>query len=116
VVNRPRDKGTAAETAVVDYLQSYGFHVERRALHGATDRGDIAGLHAGGVWVCEVKAVAQPSYGAWLKEAETERRNADADYGVVLHKPRGVAQPARYRAVMDLHTFTRVLRALGETT
>jgi hypothetical protein len=28
----------------------------------------------------------------WLKEAETERGNADAEFGVVVHKRKGVGE------------------------
>lgn len=42
--NSPKAIGTAAETAVVRYLAAHGFPAaERRALHGATDLGDITG-------------------------------------------------------------------------
>ncbi|NAE18288.1 hypothetical protein, partial [Enterococcus hirae] len=41
---RPRDIGTAAETATVRYLRTAGFpHAERRALRGTHDCGDITG-------------------------------------------------------------------------
>ena len=44
MTNRPKAIGTAAETAVVRYLAAHGFpNAERRALHGATDLGDITG-------------------------------------------------------------------------
>ena len=44
MTNRPKAIGTAAETAVVRYLAAHGFPAaERRALHGATDLGDITG-------------------------------------------------------------------------
>lgn len=109
-VSRARAKGTAAETAVVTYLQTHGFpHAERRALHGANDRGDIAGVP--GVAI-EVKAVAKPSVGAWLLEAEQERINAGAGLGVVVHKPRGVgvARVAEWHVVMTLAAFTELVR------
>ena len=53
MTGRPKDIGTAAETAVVRFLRDNGFPLaERRALHGSTDRGDITGT-PGLVW--EVK-------------------------------------------------------------
>lgn len=74
------------ETAVVRYLQSVGFpHVERRALHGARDCGDIAGLPG----VCiEVKNQQSFALAKWLDEAEKEGRNAGAVVSVVwFHRP-----------------------------
>ena len=86
--NPSKRKGTDAESAVVTYLQSRGWkHAERRALAGAKDRGDIAGI--AGV-VVEVKNCRTQSVGAWLREARKEQLNDLADYGVVISKPIGV--------------------------
>jgi hypothetical protein len=107
-VSRSKAKGTAAETAVVRYLQAHGFpFAERRALAGAADRGDVAGVP--GVCV-EVKAVVKPSFGAWLGEAAVEAGNAGAGLGVVVHKPRGVADPAGFHVVMTLAAFAELMR------
>ena len=44
-MNTSRRKGTAWESALVDYLIGKGWpHAERRALNGCNDKGDIAGL------------------------------------------------------------------------
>jgi hypothetical protein len=56
-MSKSKQKGTAAETAVVNWLVSKGRkHVERRSLNGVNDRGDIAGVP--GV-VLEVKNCAK---------------------------------------------------------
>lgn len=112
-MSRARAKGTAAETAVADYLQSYGIPAERRALAGANDKGDISGIPG---WCLEVKAVAATSYGAWLAEAERERRNAGAEWAAVIHKPRGTAAPGGYHVVMTMQQFTRLLLAMQTAT
>ena len=103
---RPRDIGTAAESAVVRYLRAHGFpHAERRALRGARDAGDITGT-PGIVW--EVKAGAQvisPSdrqIDEWLKETDDERRNVDADYGILVLRRRGASNPADWWVWMYL--------------
>lgn len=109
-MSRARAKGTAAETAVVAYLRSHGFPLaERRALHGTTDRGDIAGVP--GVAV-EVKAAVSHSYGAWLAEAAREAVNAAARYGVVVHKPKGLGavNVGQWHVVMTLDTFCELVR------
>ena len=44
-MNKSGKIGTAAETAVVNYLRVNGFpHVERRRLRGAKDAGDLTGI------------------------------------------------------------------------
>lgn len=88
MVNRPKMKGTSAETAVVSFLRKNGWpHAERLALQGKLDKGDVTGS-PGLVW--EVKNYAVPHWPAWLREAEIERANAKADFGIVVAKPPGV--------------------------
>ncbi len=42
-MSKSKQKGTAAETAVVKYLKANGFpKAERRALQGNLDKGDIS--------------------------------------------------------------------------
>lgn len=108
MVNRSKAKGTAAETAVVRFLQAIGFiHTERRTLAGINDRGDIAGIP--GV-VIEVKNCAKQELGAWVAEAERERDNDRATLGVVWHKRRGKADPADWFVTMSGAQFAALLR------
>ena len=101
-------KGTAAESAVVQYLQAMGFtHAERRTLNGAKDRGDIAGLP--GV-VVEVKNCARQELAAWVAEAERERDNDSASLGAVWHKRRGKGHPADWFVTMSGEQFVFLLR------
>ena len=86
-----RRKGTAAETAVVAYLRDHGWpHAERRALAGAKDRGDIAGIPS---VVLEVKNAKTIQLGAWLAELLTEIDNDGADLGWLVIKRRGHTNP-----------------------
>lgn len=88
MVNKPKRKGTAAESAVVSFLRTAGFpYAERLALQGGKDRGDITGIP--GI-VIEVKAEDCYSWSGWLREATHERENAHSDFGVVVSKPRGI--------------------------
>ena len=106
-----RRKGTAWEGRIVDYLREHGApHAERRALAGAKDRGDVAGVI--GV-VVEAKSAARLEFGAWLAEAEAERANDGADLAVVWAKRRGKASPGDAYAVMTGHTLVRLLQAAG---
>lgn len=104
-----RRKGTAWESLVVDYLREHGApHAERRALNGAKDRGDVAGVI--GV-VIEAKSAAKLELGAWLAEAEAERVNDGADLAVVWAKRRGKASPGDAYVVMTGATLVRLLQA-----
>lgn len=111
MVNRPKIKGTAAETAVVNFLRRAGWPAsERRALQGALDKGDIAGIPA----VCiEVKDCKTLTFGPWLKEALVERDNAGAEVGMVWAKRRGHTDPKDWFVVMDGDTAARLLKAAG---
>jgi hypothetical protein len=83
--------GTAAETAVVRYLQQWWPAAERRALSGSTDKGDVAGIP--GLCV-EVKAAARLDLAKWKRETLAEQENAQARFSMlVVKRPRkGVAE------------------------
>lgn len=111
MVNRPKIKGTAAETAVVNYLKHAGWpHAERRALQGNVDKGDIAGVIDVTI---EVKDCKTLTFGPWLKEALLERDNANSSIGVVWAKRRGHLNPKDWFVVMDGDTLTRLLKQAG---
>lgn len=82
-------KGTAAETAVVNFMKTLGHwpYVERRALSGANDRGDIAGIPE---FVVEVKAGNRLCIPEWMAETEAERVRDVARFGLLVVKPKGV--------------------------
>ena len=109
-MNRSKQKGTAAETAVVDYLRSRGFtNVERRTLAGVHDRGDIAGLPG---MVIEVKNCKDMQLASWVDEATVEAVNAHAGIGVVWHKRRGRSSPGGWYVTMTGSEFA-LLAALS---
>jgi Holliday junction resolvase len=110
-VSAARAKGTAAETAVVRFLQDHGYpHAERRALAGSQDRGDIAGIP--GV-VIEVKAAARLELAAWADETIREASSA----GVVIETPvlcvkrRGKGSPADWYWIVDGWTMLELIGA-----
>lgn len=104
-------RGTAWESAIVAYLVSRGWlHAERRALAGAKDRGDIAGVV--GV-VIEAKSATRVELAAWLDEANAEAVNDRARLGAVWFKRRGKASPRDGFVLMDGETFTSLLRDAG---
>lgn len=116
MVNKPKNKGTAGESAVVAYLRTAGFpHAERLALQGSADRGDITGIP--GI-VIEVKAVQEYSFNSWLKEARAERDNAGADFGIVVAKPRlvGTTRTGQWYGLMYAYDYLALIDAAAKAT
>jgi hypothetical protein len=110
-MSRERAKGTAAETAVVRFLQGHGFpYAERRALHGTADRGDITGI---GPVVLEVKNCARLELSTWLHELEREIVNASASTGAVVAKRRGKTDPAGWYAILPFGDLVELLLEAG---
>lgn len=101
MVNKPKIKGTAAESAFVKnerVLASFPA-VERRALSGVNDMGDVSG--APGL-VFEIKNHKAYHFAEWLKETEVEKANAQADFGILIVKPNrvGLEDVSKWWAVM----------------
>lgn len=85
-------KGAGFEQCTADYFADVlgDDRIERRVKHGTNDRGDIAGLRIRGKRaVIECKNQQRMKLAEWVDEAETERCNDDAEYGIVVHKRRG---------------------------
>ena len=110
-MSKAKQKGTAAETAVVNWLQSKGRkHVERRSLNGALDRGDIAGIPS---VVIEVKNCARMELPKWVGELETEIANDKADTGTVIHKKRGTTDVGEWYATMPVSIWYELIKSAG---
>lgn len=115
MVNRPRAKGTAAESILVEYLRTNGWpYAERRSLNGALDKGDVAGC-PGLVWECKVAGFSagggtRLNLGPWLTETGIERLNARADHGILVVKPYGMGEKSvpLWYAVMVASDFDRL--------
>jgi hypothetical protein len=108
VVSKSKQKGTAAETAVVKHLKEKGWpYAERRALQGNLDKGDI---NLGSPVVLEVKDHAKITLSEWLKELKVEMGNADVDVGAVIAKKRGTTNVGEWYAVMPVDVFLLLLK------
>lgn len=101
MTNRPKNIGTATETAVVRTARTRGFPLaDRLTLTGANDRGDI-GLCPG--VIIEVKGGEQARNASdldierWLAETLRERDNAGADIAFLVTQRRGVGAPNAHR-------------------
>jgi hypothetical protein len=115
MANRSKMKGTAFESAVAGYLaEALGDdRIERRTLQGTSDRGDIAGVRfMGRRVVVECKAETRHRVPEWLREAEAERENDGAVFGVVVAKRVGVGdkRTGEQLVLMTLETFAEILK------
>ena len=108
--NPKKAKGTAAETAVVNYLKKTWDTVERRALAGSADKGDISGIPN----VCiEVKDHKKMVLSGWIKELDDEMKNAQALTGAVIHKKRGTLNVGEWYATMPVEVYVNLLIEAG---
>ena len=107
-MSKSKQKGTNAETAVVKYLKENGFtQVERRALQGSQDKGDISGIPN---VVIEVKDHKTMTLGQWMEELKVEIKNDNAKSGVVIHKRRGKGDVGEWYASMPVHNWVELLK------
>lgn len=114
-MSKSKRKGSEFERQVAEYMALYlgNDGIERRALAGVNDRGDVAGVKFGSSRVVvECKAAKEFRIGEWLEEAETERRNDLAAFGVVVSKRRGVGESrtGEQLVCMTLETFCKFLK------
>jgi hypothetical protein len=129
---KPKDKGTEAETDVVNWARKHDFYkAERLALHGTGDKGDVR--MAEGVMVqvkngytdkisngvAELKERREPTdfqIAKWLEETEGQRRRGEFKYALLTHKRFGKADPDDWRWYMDGPTLANIMGydALGD--
>lgn len=110
-MSKAKQKGTAAETAVVQWLKTQGWiHAERRALQGNLDKGDI---NMGSPVVIEVKDCKAITLSEWLKELKVEMANAEVITGAVIAKKRGTMDVGEWYAVMPAYVFADLLKEAG---
>ena len=113
-MSKAKQKGPSAESAFVKdprVLESFPM-VERRALSGVNDMGDVSG--APGL-VFEIKNHKTYKFPEWIKETEVERINAKADFGITIVKPNGVGlnSVSNWWAVMPVGAMLDLLREAG---
>lgn len=117
-MSKAKRKGSSFEGQVANYLATaLDCDIERRALAGTNDRGDISGLFINGKrTVVECKAEKSLRVPEYLREAEAERQNDFAEFGVVVSKRRGVgeANMGDQLVLMTLDTFCRIVKEFRE--
>ena len=114
-MSKQKQKGTAFETLVTLFLRNRlgDDRIRRMPLYGTGDEGDIAGIVTilGETVTVECKNHARLDLGTWLREAETERGNADAKVAVVIHKRHGKAAARDQLVTLTLEDFAVLLGA-----
>lgn len=91
-MSRQKAKGTRWETEVCRYMREAlgDDRIERRALHGNRDMGDLHGIAAhgfSGVAECKAHAtVTAALVDAWREQTAVERVNAGADFALLVVK------------------------------
>lgn len=105
-----RRKGTAAETAVANWLRQWWPHTERRALNGQHDRGDITGIPG---TVIEIKNAKTITLAAWTDELQTEIANDNADIGWLVIKRRGTTNPANWYWITTGDIAVQLMKEAG---
>lgn len=101
MTNRPKNIGTAAETAVVRAARLRGFpNADRLTLTGNKDRGDI-GLCPGVILEVKGGAAAKDAsdhqIDMWIAETLRERIHAGAEHAFLVTQRRGVGAPNAHR-------------------
>ena len=109
-MSRSKAKGTHWESAIIHYLNEFGFDCERRAPSGALDRGDISGVRG---FIIEAKNCKGITLSTWIDEAEAERINDDVPYGVVWAHRTGRSSPGDGYVVMSGRIFVDILKGMG---
>lgn len=106
-----KQAGARFERQVADWLAAhYDDRIDRRPRGGAKDRGDLGGWRfAGRRIVAELKDTARLDLSGWLREAEVERGNDDADVALVVHKRRGHGDPGDQYVTLTLRDLIVLL-------
>lgn len=112
MANRPKQRGTAFETRVCRFLRAWSGdeRIERRALHGTQDMGDLFGLRAyqmDGIVECKSYnsyPTQQRMLQRFKEQTEEERGNADADFALLV-----VRVPQRSVGDSDCYVTYRTL-------
>jgi len=115
VTNPQKQKGSAYERLIVDYLKEHGFDAERTRAGWSDDRGDIHGVsHSSfGPFTIECKNQKSMDLSGWLGELERERHANGGQLGAVVHKKRGQTDAAQQYASLPLWMLVQLLKEAG---
>jgi hypothetical protein len=107
-----KQKGTKAETDIVNYLNSEGIIAFRNPPQGSKDKGDInlPNLPV----IIEVKNQRAMKLAEWIDEAVTERDNAQKNIGIVFHKRPRKGSPSAWYCTMTGEDMVKILKFMQQ--
>lgn len=113
MVNKPKAKGTAAETRVVNYLLAAGIRASRVVMKGNKDEGDIHVVDRTGwsAYILEVKAgkqtvqIGRKLKEEWLHQTRVETVNSRFPHGYLVIAKHGSSVQNYEVWSEDGHTF-----------
>jgi hypothetical protein len=117
MTNRNKVKGDRFEREHIDFARGNGFPGAERTRAGyERDGGDghldpTVGMSPGVISQC--KNWASTNWRKWLADLEDQIRNAGAEFGFLVIKRRGIADPGEQLAVMKVKHIMRLLRRAG---
>lgn len=107
-----KSAGSRFERTIAEHLATAldDDRIDRRVKRGNRDRGDIGGIRIHGQrLVLEAKDCARLDLPGWITQAHLEAGHDDALAGVIVHKRRGTADPARQWVTMTLADLTALI-------
>ena len=120
MANPNKRKGDAAERKVRDLVAArYPGSFKTRAGFN-DDLGDVVVAHPAGRVVLQVKDVAKPAWSTWFAQVAGQVDTCDRESegavlgGLIVHKTRGVGDPAKWRAVSELGTLLELIDSAYE--
>jgi Holliday junction resolvase len=103
MANPSKQKGTAAETALLRWLLGHGREARRNPPSGNKDVGDLVAYSYDGdtPTIIEVKNMADVAraINEGIAELEAEKTNAGTGHGVLVVKRRGKGDPGEWLAI-----------------
>jgi hypothetical protein len=115
MTNPNKRRGDSFEIALREHCRTAGFDAERTRAGYARDHGDIhlGATPVGPAVIVQAKNVRAIDLAAFLRDVAEQRDAACAEYGFAVVKRRGVADPGRQYAVMELDWLLALLREAG---
>lgn len=108
-------KGDAFEIVLREHCRAAGFDADRTRAGYARDHGDLhlAATPAGPQVIGQAKNVRAINLAEFLRDTAEQRDAAGARHGFAVVKRRGVADPGRSYAVLELDWLLALLREAG---
>lgn len=108
-MNANKQKGSAFERLICDYLNEGGVPCERLPAGATVDRSDL--------WTpltaIQTKNRRELRIASWLEETLVQQQNAKKRYHWLVSKRAGVSSPGRQLAVCTVEQMREVLAVLG---